>query len=156
MTAAKTVKWPALLITSVSLIMLAACSEEPGSPEEALRDWVRQGEVAVEEKDRGDLLALIAPHYADARGTSREEIGDRLRVIFLRQQKIALLTTIEDLQVFDDTAALITLQVGMAGTNNNLLGFSADAYTFELELELTQGEWLLTSARWSELGDDPR
>jgi hypothetical protein len=45
------------------------------------------------------------------------------------------------------------LTVGMAGKNDGTFGFSADAYEFELEFELDD-DWLLTSARWGELGDD--
>ena len=64
------------------------------------------------------------------------------------------MTRIEELQVYDDTAAMLVLTVGMAGTNDSVLGFSADAYRFEMEFEQQNDEWLLTSARWGELGED--
>ena len=44
----------------------------------------------------------------------------------------------------------------MAGTNEGTFRFSADAYKFEMEFEQDGGEWLLTSARWGELGGDLR
>ena len=40
----------------------------------------------------------------------------------------------------------------MAGSNEGVLGFSADAYDFALELELDGDDWQLISARWGELG----
>jgi hypothetical protein len=76
------------------------------------------------------------------------------RIYFLRQNKVALITKIEELHIYDDTAAQLLLTVGMAGTNEGTLGFSADAYRFEMEFELEDDEWLLTSGRWGELGED--
>ena len=125
-------------------------------PEEAVRDWVERGQQAAEEKDRDALVDMVSPAYADARGNSRNDLENMLRVIFLRQKKIALLVRTEELNVYDDSAAQLTLQVGMAGTNENLLGFSADAYRFEMELERDGDDWLLISARWAALGENLR
>ena len=125
-------------------------------PEEAVRDWVERGQQAAEEKDRDALVDMVSPAYADARGNSRNDLENMLRVIFLRQKKIALLVRTEELNVYDDSAAQLTLQVGMAGTNENLLGFSADAYRFEMELERDGDDCLLISARWAALGENLR
>jgi len=51
-----------------------------------------------------------------------------------------------------ETAALVTLTVGMAGTDASALGVRADAYNFEFELENTGDEWMLIGARWGEIG----
>jgi hypothetical protein len=48
------------------------------------------------------------------------------------------------------------LDVGMAGTNDGVLGFSADAYRFEMQLEKEDDDWLLMSARWGEIGGELR
>ena len=50
-----------------------------------------------------------------------------------------------------DTAAMVDVTVGMAGTNNDVLGLSADAYRFEFELEKPDDEWVLIGARWGDL-----
>jgi len=63
---------------------------------------------------------------------------------------------IEELNVYGGAAAELVLTVGMAGTSEGTLGFSADAYRFEMEFELDDDEWLLTSGRWGELGEDLR
>ena len=99
---------------------------------------------------------MVADAYTDARGNTRSDIENLLRIYFLRQQKIALLTSIEQITVYADTAAKIELTVGMAGINDSVLGLSADAYRFELELEKDADEWLLISARWGELGEEMR
>ena len=135
---------------------VVACGGPTEGPEEAIRSWVRQGQEAAEAKDRRALVNMIAPAYTDTRGNSRDELEDMFRFYFLKQQKVALITRIEELEVFADSAARLVLAVGMAGTNDNVLGFSADAYRFEMELELQDDEWLLTSARWGEFGGDLR
>jgi hypothetical protein len=135
-------------------VLLSACGGPEEGPEEALRAWVRQGHEAAEAKDRGALVDMIAPGYTDARGNTRDDIDNMFRYYFLRQQKVALISRIEELDVYDETAARLVLAVGMAGTNDNVLGFSADAYRFEMEFERQADDWLLTSARWGEFGGD--
>ncbi len=136
--------------------MLAGCGGPASAPEQELRTWVADGMNAAGNKERRRLMGMVSDAYADARGNTRSDIEDRLRVYFLRQHKIALISNIEEITVYDDTAAKIILTVGMAGTNDGVLGFSADAYRFALELEKDGGEWELISARWGELGDELR
>jgi hypothetical protein len=143
-----------LLFAVLVYVSLSACGGPAEGPEEAIRSWVRQGHEAAEAKDRRALVDLISPAYTDARGNSRDDIENMFRLYFLRQQKVALISRIEELEVYGDTAAMLVLSVGMAGTNDNVLGFSADAYRFRMEFELQDDEWLLMSARWGQLGGD--
>jgi hypothetical protein len=145
----------AALGTILSL-SLAACDEPPAEPEEALREWVQKGTEFAEQKDRRALVAMISPAYTDARGNDRGSIEDMLRFYFLRANRIALLTRMEDLRIHGNSAAELTLAVGMAGTDIGVLGFSADAYRFEMELEREGDDWLLIGARWAELGEQLR
>ena len=143
------------LFTAVFLACTATgCGQPPSEPEEELRAWVTYGVEAAENKERRKLMGMIAEAYADARGNERDDIDDLLRIYFLRQHRIALLPKIEEITIYDDTAGRILMTVGMAGTNDGVLGFSADAYRFSLELEQDGEEWQLISARWGELGDE--
>ncbi len=135
---------------------LAACGGPVQGPEQAIRAWVSQGEELAEEKDRRGLVDMISESYTDARGNDRDDIENMFRVYFLRQNKVALITKIEELNVYGDSAAELVLTVGMAGTSEGTLGFSADAFRFEMEFEPEDDEWLLTSGRWGELGEDLR
>jgi hypothetical protein len=145
------------LILGLTIMFVSACDGDADhDPEAELREWIARGELAAEEKDRGDLLALIAESYADSRGNDRDSLGNILRAYFFRQQTIALLTTIDEITLYDETAALINMTVGMAGTNSGALGFRADAYRFELELQKPDDEWKLIGARWGELGGELR
>jgi len=141
------------LILSLICTVLAGCGGANGGPEEALRAWINTAEAAAEERDRSSLLDLISENYADGRGNDHASIGQMLRIYFLRQQSVALLTTIDEIVLSGDTAALLKLTVGMAGTNNSALGISADAYNFELELQADDDDWLLIGARWGALGE---
>ena len=137
-------------------LLLAACGEPPTAPEEELRAWVEAGVEAAENKQRRALVGMMSSAYTDSRGNERDDVDKLLRAYFFRQDRIALLPRIEDITVYDDTAAKIVMTVGMAGTNDGVLGFSADAYRFAFELEKDADEWRLISARWGELGDELR
>lgn len=151
------IRFTCMLFTVVTLAVLAsACGDPPSGPEEELRAWVAAGVEAAENEKRRVLVNMISPSYADARGYDRERIDDLLRAYFFRQDRISLLPRIEEITVYDTTAANIVMTVGMAGTNDGVLGFSADAYRFAFELEKDAEEWLLISARWGELGDELR
>ncbi len=145
-----------LAVAGMLALVVVACGGSASEPEEEIRAWVKQGQDAAEARDRRELVGMMAPSYSDARGHSRDDIEDMFRFYFLRQQKVALITRIEELEVYDGTAARLVLAVGMAGTDDSVLGFSADAYRFEMELERHDDEWLLMSARWGEFGGDLR
>jgi hypothetical protein len=134
---------------------LGACGGPQAGPEEQLTQWVSNVQQAAESKHRRELLDMISPAYADARGFDRDDIGARLGVYFLRQHSITLLTSIEEIRLYGDSAAEVELTVAMAGKNDSVFGFSADAYRFQLELQRDGDDWLLISARWAELGEEP-
>lgn len=135
----------------VAALPLAGCGADRTDPRSALRAWVAEAEQEAEERDRRALIRRVSESYADARGNDREKLDQLFRFYFLRQKNFAFLTTIDDIQVFEDSAAEMTLTVAMAGSTGGL-NVSADAYRFELELEKQSGDWQLIGARWGELG----
>ena len=135
---------------------LAACGGPSTGPEERLRQWVIDAEAAAEEKDRRGLLDMISKNYTDARGNDHDAIDRLLRFYFLRQQTVSLASRIDEIKVSDETAADMMVTVGMAGTHDRALGFSADAYKFHFELANDGDDWLLIGARWAELGQELR
>lgn len=137
-------------------MIFAACGGAESEPEAAVRAWVTDAEAAAEEKDRRGLLGMISERYADSRGNSHDRIASMLQAYFFRQESIALITGIDEISLMGDSAALVQLTVGMAGTNNSAFGISADAYQFEFELEVIDDDWMLIGARWGELGKNMR
>jgi hypothetical protein len=148
--------WPRGLLICTLLAVLAACGEPPTAPEEELRNWVASGVEAAEAKERRRLVGMISPAYADSRGNDRNAVGNILRAYFMRMNNVQLVTSIEDIRVIGDSAAEVVIKVGMAGTHDGVLGFSADAYRFAFELERDGDDWLLIAARWGELGKELR
>ena len=138
------------------LVILAATAgcggADASDPEAEIRAWIDAMETHAEAKERRDIVDNISDVYADGRGNRRDDINNILRVYFLRQNSIALLTSIDEIRLLGDDAAEVSLTVGMAGTQNSGLGFSADRYDFELELENDGDNWRLVSARWGEAG----
>ena len=143
-----------LMFSATFCCALVACGDPPTPPEDAVRAWVAEGQRHAEEKDRNGLMGLISPAYADARGNEPNDIENMFRYYFLRQNSIKLLSKIDDIRVFGDDAAEVDLTIGMAGTNDGTLGFSANAYNFEIELVRDGDDWLLISGRWGEVGDE--
>ena len=144
-----------LSFAALAGLALAGCGPEPDAERE-IREWLARGEAAIAAEDRRELMSMIAPAYADARGNGKEEIDRMLRLLFMRQDDIRLVTRVAGIDVYGDSAAEVRLTTGVAGSNQSRLGFSAEALRFELELEHNGGDWLLTAARWSELGDELR
>jgi len=143
-----------LCTLTLAALVLGACGKQASEPEEELRAWVADGMEAAREKERRRLVDMIASSYADGRGYERGDIENLLRVYFLRMSNIKLLSSIEEIKVYDETAAKILMTIGMAGTQGGVMGFSADAYRFEFELEKDSDEWQLIAARWGELGHE--
>jgi hypothetical protein len=111
------------------------------------------------------LTALLATGLASCGGppeSSEQQLrawvdrGHLFRFYFLRAKNVGLLVGIDDIEIFDDSAARVMLTVAMGATTDAVLGFNADAYEFELDLENAGGEWLLVSGRWTDVGNELR
>lgn len=139
---------------ALSLVAFAAGCAPPPDAEQALREWVERGEAAANREDRRELVSMISPAYADGRGNDREEIDRVLRLIFLQQEDVTVVTTIEEINVYGETAADMLLTTAVAGFDDSRFGFSADVVRFQFALEHDGEDWLLMDARWGELGGE--
>lgn len=128
------------------------CGKTPDAERE-IRQWLARGEAAVAAEDRRELMTMVAPAYADARGNGRKQIDHMLWLLFLRQDKVKVLTRVEAIDVYGDSAADVRLTSGLVGSDESLLGFSAEALRFELELKHDGEDWQLIAAHWTELGE---
>ena len=128
------------------------CGKAPDAERE-IRQWLARGEAAVAAEDRRELMTMVAPAYADARGNGRKQIEHMLWLLFLRQDNVKVLTRIEAIDVYGESAADVRLTSGLVGSGESRLGFSAEARRFELELEHDGEDWQLIAAHWTELGE---
>ena len=138
------------------LLVLAGCGGDPANPETEVRTWIDTMQSHAEAKERRAIVRKVSEAYADARGNKRDDVENMLRLFFLQQNNITLLSSIDEVRIIDETAAEVSLTVGMAGTQAGRMGINADAYNFELELEHDGDDWLLVSARWGEVGNQLR
>jgi len=145
-----------IFFVGVLAVFLSACGGPSAGPDAELRAWVKRGVAAAEEKQRSVLVDMISPNYTDRRGYDRDAVEKIFRAYFFRMNTIKLVTSIDEISVFDDTAAELLVTVGMGGSHDGVLGFSADAYQFSLELIKEGGDWTLISARWGQLGEELR
>ena len=144
-------RWPAA-VSVLWVVLLSACGAGSGGPDQEIRRWIDAAVLEVEARDRGALMDRVAGGYSDARGNDHQQIGGLLAYYFLRQRDVALLTSIDEITVYGDTAAEVRMTVGMAGAGNGG-GLTADAYRFLLELEKPEGDWLLMRAQWGRFGE---
>ena len=86
-----------LINVSMICASLVACGGPTSGPEEALRQWLVDAEAAAEDLDRRGLVAMISENYADARGNNRDAVNKLLRLYFLRQKSVVLVTKIDTL-----------------------------------------------------------
>jgi hypothetical protein len=146
-----------ILYIACALICAAIAGCEPRTgPEEAVRQWVENARAALEGSERSVLEDMIAEGYADARGNDKADVRQMLRMWFLRSGSIVLVSKIDEVTLLGDSAATVSLTVGMAGPSEGMFGLDADALRFELELETTGDDWLLIGARWGKPGGQLR
>jgi hypothetical protein len=105
------------------------------------------------------LTVLFATGLASCGGPP-ESAEQQLRTWVDRGHEAAELkdrgASIDDIEIFDESAAQVRLTVAMAATTDSALGFNADAYEFELDLEQADSEWLLVSGRWNDVRNELR
>ena len=143
--------WLRTVAACAGCLLFAGCDDEVADPEAEIRAWIAAGVEAAENEARRDIVSMISPAYADARGNSRDDIENILRVYFLRADNVTLIARIEDIRIIGDDVAEVDLSVGGAGVTNSVRGFCADAYRVSRELGEDEG-WQLFSARWAVSG----
>jgi len=103
------------------------------------------------------LLAVLASgfgdafgeNYRDARGNDRAEALRMLRGYFIANQRIEIVSRVDEIVIEGGDAARAVVHAGMVGrrTDAKLIdGLDADLYRFELELVNDGGNWQIIGA----------
>lgn len=144
-----------LLFASIccAIVLLSAgCSEEPDSPEAEIRRYIERGVEAAEARSLGDLSDMVHDQYRDQKGYTKKKLGGVLRLYFLRHKNIHLFTRIDEITLYGDSEADVSLHVAMAGSVisdiDAVARLAARLYRFELHL-IKEDDWLLRDANWS-------
>ena len=105
------------LTALILVVPLAACGAR-SSDVEQVRALVAELEIAAEERDASDVLALISANYEDAQGFDRAQLQNFLRGYFLAHPKIELLVGIDNLQFPADGLAQAEITVTNVSLND--------------------------------------
>jgi hypothetical protein len=134
-----------------ALTLFAAACGQPETPEARVRAVVAQGEQAAEARDLSGLMDLVAPSYEDEAGHGPQELRQYLRGYFVAHQSIHLLTRVNAVEFPYQDMAKLRLTLGTLGRETaaaTAFAVAADVYDVELELQLVDGAWRVTRARW--------
>lgn len=137
----------------VLLLVFAACSSAPETPEAQVRAWVERAEAAAENKEGGAVDELVAARYRDERDLDRRALKAMLVRHFLANRAIHLWTQIHSIELPERDRAEVVVFVGMAGgpigSIKDIAKLKADLYRFDFELAAdSPGVWQLTTADW--------
>ena len=130
--------------------LAAGCAAS--DPEGEIRALLAAAEQAAEARDTGFFADLVGASYRDARGNDREQLVRLVRGYFIANQRVDIVSRVDDVALEGADAARAVVHAGMLGrrTGAELLGgFDADLYRFELELVNDDGEWRIIGAEWS-------
>jgi hypothetical protein len=133
------------------LLALGAAGCGAGNPQAEIRALLEAAEEAAEARDAGFFGALIADAYRDARGHDRDELLRTIRGYFVANQRIEIVSRIEQVTLEGADAARAVVHAGMLGRRTGaalLEGVDADLYRFELELVNDGGDWRIIGAEW--------
>ncbi len=134
------------------VFQVSGCSDESMSPDEEIRQFVKSGVAAAENRSLGDLLELIDNGYLDQNGYKKKQMTGLLRIYFARHSNIHLFTRVIRVELLGKNQAEVQLHVAMAGSVisdvDALSALHAQFYRFNLQL-VKQEKWLLRSASWA-------
>ena len=132
----------------VALAVLAAgCGAS--DPETEIRALLTAAEGAAEARDVGFFRDATGANYRDARGNDREAMLRMMRGLFIANQRIEIVSRIDEIVIEGRDAARAVVHAGMVGrrTDASLIdGLDADLYRFDLELVNDGGNWQIIGA----------
>jgi hypothetical protein len=130
-------------------LLVTSCGT--ADPESRIREALAAAEAAAESRDIGFFRDFVGSGYRDARGNDREQLLNTLRGYFITNQKIEIVSRIDEIRLEGPDAAHAVLHTGLVGQRSGeslLGGLGGDLYRFEVELIDDGGEWRLIGARW--------
>jgi hypothetical protein len=127
------------LTVCVAVISLSACGSH-SSDEEQVRELIANVESAAEERDAGDILALVADDYEDASGFDKSQLQNFLRGWLLAHPKVELLVNVESLEFPADGLAQAEISVTSVSLSN------PDHVRLKVEFRRSGGDWRVKRA----------
>jgi hypothetical protein len=138
-----------LLSPAVALAAAVVAGCGTNDPEAEIRALLAAAEQAAEARDVGFFRDLVGAGYRDSRGQDRTELLRMLQGFFLANQRIEIVSRVDEVAFEGSDAARAVVHAGLLGQRSGadlLAGIDADLYRFELELVNDDGEWRIIGA----------
>jgi hypothetical protein len=132
-----------------ALVAALASGCAPSDPEAEIRALLAAAEQAAEERDVGFFGGALGSGYRDTRGNDRDALLRQLRGYFIANQRVEIVSRIDEITLEGADAARAVVHAGMVGQRSGatlIAGVQADLYRFELELVNDGGEWQIIGA----------
>jgi hypothetical protein len=137
----------ALGLASALAVLATGCGAY--DPEADVRELIAAAEDAAEARDVGFFSGVLAERYHDAHGNDRESMLRTLRGYFIANQRIEIVSRIDEVVITGDGTARAVVHAGMVGRRADATlidGLDADLYRFELELVDDGDSWMVIRA----------
>ncbi len=126
--------------------MLAGCSRT--DPEQALRASVAGLQAAVAARDASAMEDVLAEDFVGPEGLDRQGARRMAQLVFLRHQQVdARLGPLE--VTMQDDHAIVRFTAVLTGGAGGLLPETGQLYEVQTGWRLHDGDWTLTSAKWT-------
>jgi len=140
---------------ALGAVLAAGCVTSDSEAE--IRALLAAAEEAAEARDAGFFADAVGSAYRDARGNDREQLLRTVRGYFIANQRVDVVSRIEDVVLEGEDAARAVVYAGLLGRSAGdgpAGGVEADLYRFDLELVNDDGDWRIIGAKWNRvLGD---
>ena len=146
-----------LYIIILLLIFLPGCADKADDPKKQIRTVIDKLELAVEKRSVALFKEHISVDYKDKRHSDRQRAIGSLFRYFQRNKNINLFTRIRNIEINEKNPehAIASVNVAMTGTQvdstEKLLTLKADVFRFDIDLENTDDQWLITGAEWKRI-----
>lgn len=140
-----------LLILPVLLAGLAGCGG-PSTPEDEIRERIREGELAAEAGERFTLAGMISSDYADAGGQKAEQMRKLVVGLLTRYRNVQLLARVRSVTMTSDSEGTAVVLIGILsqqdGDDLPLPLIRAELYRVEMTWRDEATGWNLVNAQW--------
>ncbi|MFC3549536.1 nuclear transport factor 2 family protein [Lysobacter cavernae] len=139
-------RWRPAAVWLLLTLLAIGCARTP--PEQRLRETVASVEAAIEQRDASALQEMLATDFVGPESLDRDGARRLAQLLFLRHREIGVTLGPVDVQLQPGHAtARLTVAVAV-GTGQGLPD-AARLYDVETGWREDDGEWRLTSARWT-------
>ncbi len=144
-----------LLVLMAFSAVLPACKGKQAG-EEAVRAVIKDMAESAGKKDVSGVMKHIDREYKDAEGNNYDAIKGVLTMYFVQLESINVFLRKQHIEVKGDKAAAVVNAVVSRGRKvqdvKDLLPTEAGGFVFDLSFENKDGNWVVTSALWRQVG----